>query len=720
MKSAYTVLLLLCISTRATAQSATDSTDIYFQHLDLNEVVVSSPAGQMKRKEAATPISVVTQRTLRQTSSTNIVDAIARQPGVAQVTTGSGISKPVIRGLGYNRIVSVADGIRQEGQQWGDEHGLELDGQAIGQVEILKGPASLMYGSDAMAGVVIFHPEAIEPAGQMGASFASEYQTNSGLVDYSLRFGGNRKGIVWNARYSEKFAHAYKTPNDGFIPGSQLHERAMNGLVGLNRNWGFSHLVLGYYHLTPSMIEGERDEQTGLLEAPEGWSGCSYRKQLPFQQIRHYKAVWDNSLAQGNGVLKAIVGYQQNRRQEYEEAADEAELDFRMHTMTYDARYTYNGLEGWNLTGGAGGMWQQSDNLGEEVLIPAYKLFDFGVYATGSKRLNRWTLSGGLRFDSRHLHSLPLTTEEGERFQDFTRNFSALTGSVGAVFHATKEVNIRANIARGFRAPNMSELGSNGVHEGTLRYELGTKDLRAEHSWQADLGADYSGKYVSAEAALFLNRIDNYIFAKRIGTTMEEGYLTYQYTQGDALLKGLEASVDVHPIHQLHIGSTFSMVDARQLNQPEETRWLPLTPATRWTGDVKWEFLHNGDHHSPTPHHLGESTHHHRIDHILDNTFISIGVEHNFRQSHYFMLDDTETATPAYTLLSATIGTDILLRGRRKLCEVYVIGQNLLNTAYQSHLSRLKYTALNNQTGRRGIDNPGRDITLKVVFPVTW
>jgi len=104
----------------------------------------------------------------------------------------------------------------------------------------------------------------------------------------------------------------------------------------------------------------------------------------------------------------------------------------------------------------------------------------------------------------------------------------------------------------------------------------------------------------------------------------------------------------------------------------------------------------------------------------LDNTFISIGVEHNFRQSHYFMLDDTETATPAYTLLSATIGTDILLHGRRKLCEVYVIGQNLLNTAYQSHLSRLKYTALNNQTGRRGIDNPGRNITLKVVFPVTW
>ncbi len=714
------MLLFLCFCTRATAQSATDSADIFYQHLDLNEVVVSSPAGQMKKREAATPISVVTQRTLRQTSSTNIVDAIARQPGVAQVTTGNGISKPVIRGLGYNRIVTVADGIRQEGQQWGDEHGLELDGQGIGQVEILKGPASLMYGSDAMAGVVIFHPEAIEPAGQMGASFASEYQTNSGLVDYSLRLGGNQRGIVWNARYSEKFAHAYKTPNDGYVPGTQLHERALNGLVGLNRNWGFSHLTLDYYHLTPSMIEGERDSLTGELETTEGWSGTKYKKMLPFQQIRHYKVVWDNSLELGEGVLKAIVGYQQNRRQEFEESTDEAELDFQLHTVTYDARYSFSGLEGWSLTGGVGGMWQQSDNLGEEVLIPAYKLFDFGVYATGSKRLNQWTLSGGLRFDNRHLHSFGLTADEGERFVDFTRNFKALTGSLGTVFHASKALNIRANVARGFRAPNLSELGSNGVHEGTLRYEMGSKDLRAEYSWQADLGADYSGKYFSVEAALFLNRIGNYIFAQRIGTTMEEGYLTYQYTQGDAVLKGFEAGVDVHPIHQLHIGSTFSLVDARQLNQLEQTRWLPLTPAPRWTGEVKWEFLHNADHHSPAPHHLRESAHHHHIDHILDNAFISIGVEHNFRQSHYYMKDDTETATPAYTLLSATLGTDILLHGKRKLCEVYVIGENLLNTTYQNHLSRLKYTALNRLTGRRGIDNPGRNVTLKVVFPVTW
>ena len=745
--------MLLCVCTTASAQSKADSTDIYFHHLNLDEIIVTSPVGQLKRKQSATPVSVVTEKTLHQTASSNIIDAVAKQPGVDQVTTGSGISKPVIRGLGYNRIVCVAGGVRQEGQQWGDEHGLELDGQSVGQVEILKGPASLMYGSDAMAGVIVFHPEAIEPAGRMGASLATEYQTNSGLINYSLRFGGNKRGFVWNGRYSEKFAHAYHNKYDGYIPGTQFHERAANALLGLNKEWGFTHLTLGYYHITPSMTEGERDPETGDLlydedQYPNG-NLKTYRKALPYQQIHHYKAVLNNSFTLGNGLLKAIVGYQQNHRQEYEEhhhheghdheenehedehdhqdahSHEEASLDLLLHTLTYDARYTYNGFDTWKLNGGIGGMYQRSLNKGEEFLIPDYNLFDIGAYLTAGKELQRWTLSGGLRFDYRHLHSHKLMEEDAERFSDFTRHFSALSGSLGAVWHANSHLNIRANAARGFRAPNLSELGSNGVHHGTLRYEIGNRDLKPEHSWQGDLGLDYSSRYLSLELALFLNRIDNYIFASAVtpdaSVTVSEGSLRYfRYSQGDALLKGFETGFDLHPIHQLHIGSTFSMVDARQLGQPLETRYLPLTPAPRLTGEVKWEFTHNGDHHTSAPHHTGESEHHHRLDHVFDNAYVAIGVEHYFRQNHYYMADDTETATPAYTLLSLSAGTDILLRNGRKLCELYLIADNLLNSAYQSHLSRLKYADINNRTGRRGIFNPGRNFTIKLIFPLQF
>ena len=188
----------------------------------LKEVVVTGLTGSTRADRSPAPISVVTPRVLQVTPSTNIIDAIAHQPGVSQITTGSGISKPVIRGLGYNRIVTVNDGIRQEGQQWGDEHGIEVDAQSVHSVEILKGPATLMYGSDAMAGVLVLHETPVMPQGAMALNLGSEYQSNNNLFDYTVNFAGNQKGLVWNWRWSEKDAGEYKNKVDGVIPISSF------------------------------------------------------------------------------------------------------------------------------------------------------------------------------------------------------------------------------------------------------------------------------------------------------------------------------------------------------------------------------------------------------------------------------------------------------------------------------------------------------------------
>ena len=694
MKKLYFILSLLWICTAATAQDhkhhyyhehPSDSTDVFYRHLKLNELVVTGVTGDTKLKHSTAPISIVSGKELRQTSSTNIIDAIAHQPGVSQITTGSGISKPIIRGLGYNRIIVMNEGIRQEGQQWGDEHGIEIDPQNVNSVEILKGPASLMYGSDAMAGVLILHGSPIQPEGEMKASVSTEYQTNNGLFDYSLNFAGNQKGFVWDARFSDKYAHAYKNKYDGYVPGSQFSERAGRLMLGINKHWGFSHLTWTTFHQTPSIVEGERDEVTGELACATD-NVKTYSKALPFQQIKHYKAVWDNSLNLSKGWLKAIIGYQQNRRQEFEDDADEYELFFKLHTVTYDLRYLSQDFGGWKMAGGINGMWQQSLNLGEETLIPEYKLFDFGAYATVSKSLDNLTLNGGLRFDNRHL--------------DYhTRNFSGLTGSIGAVWNASEHLNLRLNLARGFRAPNMSELGSDGVHEGTLRYEVGNPDLKPEYSWQADLGLDFTSQYVSAQVALFANRIEHYIFAQRIDEVMEEGFRTYEYTQGDARLLGFEAGIDFHPIHSLHFQNTFSYVDAQQLHVDADAKYLPMTPAPRWTSELKYELSHHG----------------HKA---LNNAFVALGLECNLPQNHYYKVDDTETRTPGYALLSLSAGTDLNIH-KKKVAEFYIIAENLLDKAYQNHLSRLKYCDVNNATGRQGVYNMGRNIVFKLVVPIT-
>lgn len=660
----------------------------------ISEVVVTGVTGLSLMKETPLPFTYVSKEELQTTSSTNVIDAIAHQPGMAQVTTGSSISKPIIRGLGYNRVAVVNDGIRQEGQQWGDEHGIEMDGQAVSSVEILKGPASLMYGSDAMAGVLIFHNDPILPKGTMAANASLGYQTNNGLFDYSVNFAGNKQPLSWNVRYSERMAHAYHNKYDGYVVNSQFHERALSGLLGWHREWGRSHLTLSYYHLTPGIVEGERDEVTGELTLPyEGYKVKTYKKALPFQQIHHYKAVSDNTIYAGEGSVKLIVGYQQNRRQEFEEDANEAELDLRLHTINYDLRYTSPEMSGWKVAAGMNGMYQQSVNGGEEFLIPDYNLFDWGIFSTASWTSRHWTVSGGLRFDTRHTHGKAL---EG-RFNDFTRNFQGMTGSVGATYCLTEQLHIRMNVARGFRCPNMSEMASNGVHEGSIRYELGQADLSPEHSWQGDIGLDLTTQLATVQLSLFANHIDHYIFSRRLAGVTTEGFPTYQYTSGDARLWGGEVSVEFHPVDRLHVMNSFSYVYSRLLHQPIESRYLPFTPAPRWNGDVRWDI--------PVFHRL------------LQHPSVSIGWECYLKQDHIYSLDDTETATPSYTLLKASAGTDILRKGKR-IATINIIANNILNRAYQSHLSRLKYADINAKTGRQGIYDMGRNICVKLTIPI--
>ena len=356
-------------------------------------------------------------------------------------------------------------------------------------------------------------------------------------------------------------------------------------------------------------------------------------------------------------------------------------------------------------------MYQQSANKGEEYLIPDYRLFDIGMYATATKKLGtRWTISGGMRYDHRRMHGDELMEDGKERFVDFSRHFNGLTGSAGAVCNINEHFNLRLNVARGFRTPNMSELGSNGVHEGSIRYEIGSRQLKAEYSLQTDLGLDFTSRYVSAQLALFANRIDNYIYIHRLPEVVEEGYLTYAYTQGDARLLGFEAGIDFHPVHSVHFANTFSYVDARLMHSSSE--YLPFTPAPHWTSELKWELAHHS-HATMAHHHSQHSTHRS----VLNNLYVAAGLDCYMRQSHIYSADDTETVTPGYVLLSLSAGTDIQV-GQKKVAELYVTADNLLNKAYQNHLSRLKYADVDVVTGRRGVYNMGRNVTFKVVVPI--
>ena len=697
---------------------------------EISEVIVTGQSGGIEKNLAPAPIVIIPATYLLQNSATNIIDALASKPGISQITTGAGISKPVIRGLGYNRVVVVNDGIRQEGQQWGDEHGIEIDEFAISRAEILKGPASLAYGSDAVAGVINLQSAPFLPEGTMKGNILSNFQTNNGLFANSIDFAGNKNGLIWDFRASDKRAHAYTDKYDGPVYNSGFSENALTGIVGINRAWGFSHLHLSSYLLKPGIVEGLRDSITGqfvkaspteasnIIASPSDFR--SYTPDVPYQLVNHYKAVLDNSFFLGQGNLKVNLGFQQNRRKEFADISnpDQYQLYFLLNTANYSFQYALPEINNFNLFFGLNGMWQQSQNKGEEFLVPAYQLFDAGVFAIAKKSLGKINLTGGIRADQRWQKGDALFLNTGgavvsagtsgaiQRFEAFDQTFNGFSGSLGISYQISKALYTNFNVARGYRAPNIGELGSNGVHEGTLRYELGNPGLKPENSLQFDFTAGMNIEHVSAELNLFSNTIDHFIYSRKqfdaTGNSMFiDGYPVFLFTSGKANLKGGEFTLDIHPhpIDWIHFENSFSYVLATLQNQPDSSRYLPLTPPFHWSSDLRFDFEKKTNH--------------------FQNMYLKFGFDWYANQNHFYSAYGTETATPGYFLVNMGAGTDFVSKGKTRF-SLFLVANNLTNVAYQSHLSRLKYADPNLATGRTGIFNMGRNFSLKLLIPIDF
>jgi iron complex outermembrane receptor protein len=699
---------------------------------EIGQVVVTGVSASTEMRRSPIPTTVVDRTQLNQAAATNVIDAIAHTPGLAQITTGVGISKPIIRGLGANRVITLNNGARQEGQQWGDEHGIEIDEAGIDRAEIIKGPGSLLYGSDGLAGVVNFlAPDPVEE-GKIIGSVATNYQTNNNLLSYSVMNAGNLNGFNWLARNSGKVASNYRNPYDGRVFNSGFRELNGNGYIGLNKSWGYSHLTLSTFNQIVGLVEGDRDTITGqflkpvargvdeIIGEPQSDDALrTYTLQVPRQQINHLRIGTENNFIFNQSRLTLNVSWQQNLRREFGNPADyyEESLFFQLRTVDYSLRYFLPERNGWSTTIGTSGMQQENVNKGVEFLIPAYRLLDGGVFALTKKTFGKLDLSGGLRYDLRRItaDNLYLNDEEqpvpaplgDEKFPGFESTFRNVSGSVGGSFSVTEQLVLKANAARGFRAPNIAELGSNGIHEGTIRYEIGDPNLKAETSFQLDAGASYETEHISLRADAFRNRIQNYIFPRRLAgsagdSLSAEGDPVFVYGQGDARLLGGEISVDIHPhpLDWLHFENSFSMVRALELNQPDSLRYLPFIPADRLQSELRVNFRKAGN--------------------SLANLYARAGIEHTFAQNRFFSAFGTETRTPGYTLVNAGVGADIVNSKAKTLFSIYLTGTNLFNVGYQSHLSRLKYAAFNPANGRSGVFNMGRNVSVKLVVPLAF
>ena len=654
------------------------------------EVVITGSPFSSSNKTNSLSVVTVGKTKLAQSGGTNLMDAIAKIPGVSQVSTGGAISKPVIRGLGYNRVLTMVDGAREEAQQWGDEHGIEVDQFSAARIEILKGPASLLYGSDALGGVINVIDDLVPAPGVHNGEFTSNYSTNNGLTASSLMLQGNDNGFVYRGRASYKNAYGFGYKG-ATVPNSGFNELNFNGMLGLNKSWGYSHLSFSRFHTNIGLVEDGPDENGNYLNEDGGLISKAEARErrlgLPFQDINHYRAALNSNFILGKGQLKTVFAFQNNIRKEFEESIQEPGLNLNLKSYTYDVKYYFPNIGKWEPAFGVQGMYQENTNKGDEFLIPDYTSNNVGAFVYLKRNFEKGAINIGARYDYKKMNGKDLNFDGEQVFTGFNNEFSNVSGSVGLAFEIAKNLVLKGNAGSGFRAPNIAELGANGRHEGTFRYEIGNSKLKQETSLQFDLGLEYTAESVTFGLNAYANRIFNYIYPGNFNEeTMpfenEDGSTdalpVYRYVQTDADLFGGEASVDFHLVKSLHFENSFSYT--RGVNRATDAA-LPFIPAASINNEIRFEPSIKG----------------------LADSYIKVGVTNTFKQARF---DSFETQTNGYTLLDAGIGTSI--NTKRGKLNIWVIGQNLLDKQYYNHLSRYKPV---------NIYNPGRNVTFGISVP---
>ncbi len=698
-------------------------------HID--EVIFTGISDSKKKLSPLSGASISKEQ-LTQSGQPNIIEALTLTPGIENFSTGAGISKPIIRGLGSNRILISQNGIRQEEQQWGAEHGVQIDGQSVEKIQLIKGPASLMYGSDALGGVLNFNTEKHLHEGEIQWNLNTAYLTNNKQRQFSLDNAGMLHDFFWDWTISGVQAGNYKNDADGRVFNSGFRNLNLNGSLGKNYDWGNTHLFISNFHQNLGIIEGERDENGNFLqhiiendqlsEVPASDLG-NYDIAYPFQRLNHFKVQLKQNVFLPTSKLLFNMAYQQNDRKEFElhdaeEDPNEPSLNMRLHTYNYDIKWFLNEKKHLKTTWGINGMFQENKSLGEEHLISNYTLYDFGVFGYAEKKWPKLLLNAGLRWDYRRINSKALSVEEHHHeeeteeeheifepgFEALRTSFNNLSGSIGLSYNITRNVTFKTSIGKSFRAPTALELTANGIHHGSIRYERGNPDLDLEHTLQLDGSLLYTHPQFSFEAALFHTDYQNFIYLEKMvdeeNNPIEvDGFEAFQYQQQDAQFLGGEFLLNLHPkaIKWFHWKNSFSFVHATFKNyDTSDSHYVPNIPANKYLSEIEFIF---------------------HPDQWIKKWSFNTGIRHYMKQDHVYTLYQTETPTDSYSLLHAGFSTTVQNKKGRTLFQLMLAGENLLDETYQNHLSRLKYLDENPVTGQMGVMNMGRSFSLKLNIP---
>lgn len=645
----------------------------------IDEVIVSTPFNRLQSKNVM-KVESAKIKDLQKKGAATLIEGISTIAGVSQISTGTSIGKPVIRGLSGNRVLVYAQGVRLENQQFGGEHGLGLNEAGIESVEVIKGPASLLYGSDALGGVLYFNPERFASENTFSGDFSQRFYSNTLGSNTTIGFKNTYEKWKFLVRGAYDSHADYKISNKDKVTNTRYNEINFNAGIGYSDKNISSELRYNINQTKLGLTEGIGEQTSN--RTPE----------LPYQKINTHILSLHNHIFFDRSKLDIDLGYIYNDRSEFEDDHDHSAfgetheedapaLQMKLKTYSYDAKYHFPKTELLSVIIGVQGMHQTNTNLGEELLIPNATTNDLGFLATGILDLKKSSLQAGIRFDTRNLTTQYHEVAHGHDihvFEALDKSYNNFTASLGYKFNINQDIISRINLATGYRAPNLAELTSNGVHHGTNRFEIGNPNLKSEQNFQTDISIEYKKKHFEFYVNGFYNHLNDYIFIAPTGA-VEDGADVFEYTQDDANLYGGEFGFHLHPhpLHWLHLESSFEMVIGKQNNGD----YLPLIPANKWNNTLRGEF---------------------EIANWWQQSFATLNVASSFEQNN---VSQFESSTPSYTLVNLGLGGDVHLNNFQFQLTVNL--NNAFNKNYISHLSRLKSD---------GIPNIGRNLILGVSF----
>ena len=649
-----------------------NSLDIILEEtiFEMDEVIVSTAFNKIQSQNVM-KVEHESIKNLQRKGTATLIEGLATIPGVSQVSTGTSIGKPIIRGLSGNRVLVYSQGVRIENQQFGDEHGLGLNDSGIESVEVIKGPASLLYGSDALGGVLYFNPEKFADANTFKANFSQKYFSNTAGSSSSLGLKTSTDNWKFMARGSYNTHSDYKIADGDRVTNTRYNETDFKTGIGYSNAKFSSVLRYNYNELELGIPEDGIADQT-----------TSKKTGFPKQGVFNHLLSLNNVFFFEKSKLDVDLGYVANDRSEFEDS-DVAVLHMKLKTFNYNAKYHLPKMGKIETILGVQGMHQTNTNSGEEYLIPDAVTNDFGVFGTANYEWNSNVLQAGLRFDNRNIttDAQGIAGEEGS-FEAIDKSYDSFNASLGYKTNLADDLTLRLNVASGFRAPNLAELTSNGVHEGTNRYEIGNSDLETEQNVQTDLNVEYKTDHFEFFVNGFYNHINNYIYTSPTGAVIDENAV-FDYVQDNAKLYGGEVGLHFHPhpLDWLHFETSFETVTGEKQSRSVGRDYLPLIPANNWNNTIKTEF---------------------KIKNWLEDGFATLNVSSTFNQKN---VSGFETETNGYNLVNLGFGGTVKLG--KTAFDVNINGNNLFDKRYIAHLSRLKTD---------GIPNIGRNIVFGVNF----